>query len=156
MEPSGFLPQPLCSHGAAEGEVAVLVPQGQGQLPTLTGLFPFQGCLLVHHPGTKGHGQICGGLVTVRCGCIFGCSLWSCRSWTGQCLLGGTGCGAQAWWDLVLGGQAKQGRWQARWGGGGEWPLSGPLDSASSLEHCWAVSGLCPLALGCIALCLQL
>lgn len=39
--------------------------------------------------------------------------------------------------------------------GWGVAPFS-PLGSVSSLEHCWADSGLCPLALGSIALYLQL
>lgn len=118
---------------------------------------PFPRLPPVLHPGTKGHGQTCGGLVTVRYGSIFGCGLRGCRSWTGQCLAGGTGHGAQEWWAS---GAGRAGRARALAGpvgrGGGEWPLSGPLDSVSSLEHCRAVSGLCPLALGCIALCLQL
>lgn len=64
------------------------------------------------------------------------------------------------WGPGLVGTQCWAGRPSEGFGrpGGEGWlgaPFS-PPDSVSSLEHCWAFSGLCPLALGCIALCLQL
>lgn len=62
------------------------------------------------------------------------------------------GVGLRLGGHLVLGGQAKQWLWQPR-------EVGGPLQFLWIVflhEHCWAASGLCPLALGYIALCLQL
>lgn len=119
MELSGFLPRPLFIHDAAEGEAAVLLPSSQGQLRTLELAYPPSGCLL----GPEGHGQICAGLVTVRCGSIFRCSYGAA-----EVVLGSVSWEGWMWVLGLVGIRCWEGRPSEGFGRpGGEGVGSGPF-----------------------------